>query len=328
MVTEHIRKKIVYSGKDAKRSVLNIVRSIHGQSLVLFNDQYFRCFQFIDGASTYDVISSYSMFSEVGRVVGEFQNYLADFFPLALDDTIKHFHDTPFRYQHFLKTSLSSTRSPLATAEINFIKKRKNLLSLIIDKLNSGLLPYRVCHNDTKPSNVMIDDKTKKALCLIDFDTVMKGSLLFDYGDALRLGASTAAEDEKDLSKVHIRLDFVEAFSSSFLSQVKNIITKQEVASLYDAYLIMTLECAMRFLDDFLDFDKYFNTSYPDHNLIRAKNQIALVSEIEDLKPQIITTLNQVLTRLNFDPLFLLPLDPPSSLNPNHWKQNLNIIEG
>lgn len=307
-VTDYIRKKVIYEGKDPNRAVLNIVNSRCNQSIVIRNDKYWRCMQYIDGATTYEIIETPKMFYEVGRAVGEFQNLLLDFHTRILDDTIKHFHDTPYRYERFKNTVKldNCNRVKNCQEEIDFINSHSDVFPFITDRLAKKLIPQRVTHNDTKLNNVMIDNVTGKALCLIDLDTVMKGSLLYDYGDALRIGASTAVEDESDLSKVGINLELIKEFTLGFLEETKESITKNEVMALYEGYLVMTLEISMRFLDDYLDGDQYFRVNDDEHNLRRARNQIKLVKEIEANERNIKDVINGVLRKLNYPNDYIL----------------------
>lgn len=305
-ITEHIRKKVIYEGKDPNRCVLNIVKTKFDQVLAIRGDNYWRCMQYISGGSTYELVEDEAMFYEVGRAVGEFQNLLDGFHTRVLDETIRHFHDTPHRYDHFKDIVKIDRvdRCKECVDDIAFVTSREKYMDRITAKIKSKAIPKRVTHNDTKLSNVMIDDQSKKALCLIDLDTVMVGSLLYDYGDALRLGASTALEDESDLSKVSISLSLFESFTEGFLLETKNIITPEEVRSLYDGYLLMTFEVGMRFLDDYLDGDRYFRVDYPQHNLIRSRNQFKLVEEIERNEENIKMIINKLLKKLEFDEIY------------------------
>ncbi len=306
-VTEYIRKKVIYEGKDPNRCVLNVIKSRYNQSLVMRNGKYWRFMQYIDNATTYDIIKNNDMFYEIGRAVGDFQNLLNGFHTRILDDTIVHFHDTPYRYEHFKQVVKDDVmgRAGMCKEEIEFITSREKYFDYITSRIDSHALKRRVCHNDTKPSNIMIDNNNGKALCLIDLDTVMKGSLLFDYGDALRLGASTALEDEADLSKVNISLDMFEAFTEGFLIEAKDTIEPEEVKGLYYGWHLMTLEVAMRFLDDYLDGDKYFKVEYPTHNLVRSVNQMKLVKEIENNEKRIKNIIKKLLRNLEFDEEYL-----------------------
>lgn len=302
-VTEHIKKKLIYEGRDPNRATLNIVTSRLGQDIVIYKNRYWRCMQYINGSKTYEIIESEKMFYEVGKAVGEFQFLLSDFHTRILDDTIRHFHDTPYRYERFLDIVKLDhhNRVQECQEEIQFIHDHSVFFANITSKLEKKMIPQRVTHNDTKLSNVLLDERTGKALCLIDLDTVMKGSILYDYGDALRIGASIAAEDEVNLEKVKIDLKLIEAFTRGFLGEVKDILWPAEAKTLYDGYLIITCEIAMRFLHDYLDGDVYFRISREKHNLDRARNQIKLVKEIEEKQKEIKQIINKVLKELNYD---------------------------
>ena len=288
-VTEHIRKKVIYEGRDPNRAVLNIVKTKYDQVLCIRDDKYWRCMQYIRNSIAYEHITSPEMFYEVGKVIGDFQNLLSGFHTRVLDETISHFHDTPYRYERFLDCIKVDRigRALEVKPEINFIKKHSNTYETIVNWIKDKEIPRRVTHNDTKPSNVLIDALTGKALCLIDLDTVMKGSLLYDYGDALRIGASTAAEDEADLTKVNINFDLFESFTRGFLEKSKGLITPKEVSGLFDGFFIITCEIAMRFLHDYIDGDNYFKIAYPTHNLVRARNQIKMAKEVYKNKNKI-----------------------------------------
>ena len=306
LITEHIKKKIIYDGKNPNRCVLNIVRTTYDQVLCVRDNEYWRCLQFIDNSTAYEHLDSPEMFEEMGRVVGEFQDLLEGFHTRILDETIPHFHDTPFRYKHFLNTVKIDPcdRAKDVKDEIDFIKSNRNIYPTIVKWIEDHTIPRRVTHNDTKPSNVLIDDTTGKALCLIDLDTVMRGSLLYDYGDALRIGCSTAPEDEKDLSKVSIDLSMFTAFTRGFLKAIKKIITKEEVRGLFLGFKIITCEIAMRFLDDYIDGDHYFKIAYPEHNLVRARCQIQMVKELDNKEEEIHHIINNILTELEYDESF------------------------
>lgn len=297
LVTDHIRKKVIYDGRSVQKSVLNFVKTRYGQTLALVDGEYWRCMEFVEGGITYEHITSPKIFEEAGKAVGDFQYLLHDFHTRLLDDTIPHFHDTPYRFERFkelIKNSNDESRLKECEKEIDFIMAHKNIMDFITSRVENKEFPRRVCHNDTKISNIMVDEKTGKFMCMIDLDTVMKGSLLYDYGDALRMGASTAKEDERDLSKVGVDLELVDAFTRGFLYETRPrnntiYITDAEINSLYYGFLIITLELGMRFLQDYFENDKYFkvSTRRPKHNLERARNQLRLVEEIEKHKEDI-----------------------------------------
>lgn len=302
LVTNFIRNQLIYNGKNPENAVLTCIQTVKGDDYAIIDGEYWRGYMFINGALAHSKCDDAKMFREVGKVVGDFQFLLKGFDPTVLLESIPHFHDTPYRFKHFINT-VSNNLNDLnknALKEIEFIKEREDIMSCITSLLSSGELPQRVTHNDTKLSNVMIDEKTNKAVCLIDFDTVMNGSLLYDYGDALRAGASTASEDETDLSKVHVNLELFTSFTDGFLKRIKPIIKYNEVNNLYYGFLIMTLEVGMRFLDDYLDGDCYFKVSYSTHNLDRARNQLALVKDIEERKEEIIEIINSILVKYKY----------------------------
>lgn len=314
LITDHIKKKVVYEGKNPKRSVLTLIKTRYDQDIAIVDDEYWRCVEYIDGGIGYDLVPNAEVFYEVGRAVGNFQNLLSDFHTRILDDPIKNFHDTPKRYKNFIRVVKVDEhgRANECQEEIKFITDRESTLNVITSSLENHIIPRRVTHNDTKCSNVMIDEKTGEYLCLIDFDTVMKGSLVYDYGDALRFGASTALEDETDLTKVGINFDYFKAFTEGFLlemkpteensNQVLKPINREEINLLYEGYRIITLELAMRFLQDYIIGDKYFRVKEgrPKHNLERARNQIKLVQEIEKNEKKLKEIINECLSKLGY----------------------------
>ena len=306
-ITEYIKTKVIYEGENPQRSLLNIVKTKYGEIMCIKYGEYWRMMEYISGSKSYEIIPNKDLFSEVGKAVGRFQNLLKGFPPHLLDETIKHFHDTPYRYKVFLKSLKNrNKRIEYCDDEIEFLIDHKDLYSHITNKLKTKEIPERVTHNDTKPSNILFDENTEKALCLIDLDTVMKGSILYDYGDALRIGASLVKEDEEKLELVNIDLDYIESFTYTFLKELKGTITKTEVHNLYYGYLIMTLELSMRFLTDYFNYDKYFKINYEDHNLIRARNQIEVVKKIELNKDKIINRINKCLTSLEYKQEYLI----------------------
>ena len=302
-ITDYIRKKVIYDGKNPNRCVLNVVKTTYDQMLCVRDNQYWRCMQYIDNSTAYEHLTSPEMFEEMGSVVGEFQNLLEGFHTRILDETIPHFHDTPYRYKHFLNTVKIDPceRAKDVKEDIDFIKSNRGIYPTIVKWIEDQVIPRRVTHNDTKPSNVLFDDATGKALCLIDLDTVMRGSLLYDYGDALRIGCSTAPEDEEDLSKVNIDLNMFKYFTRGFLRAIKGTITENEVKGLFLGFKIITCEIAMRFLDDYIDGNHYFKIAYPTHNLVRARCQIKMVKEIDNKEKEIHKIINDILTELGYD---------------------------
>ncbi len=283
-VTDFLRNKIKESGGNPDRETLTLIKTIAGSNFYRAeNGDCFRMYKFIENCVSYDTADSVKLYN-AAKAFGKFQNMLSDFPASELHETIPRFHDTYKRFCDF-KASLDRDikgRAKSASEEIGFALKFEEDSKVIKDCLDSGKIPYRVTHNDTKLNNVMLDKDTDEGICVIDLDTVMPGSLLYDYGDALRFGASTAAEDEQDLSKVHFDLELFKAFTKGFLETVSNAITPEEIRLLPFSAKIITYECGIRFLTDYLDGDTYFKTSMENHNLYRARTQFKLVREITD----------------------------------------------
>ena len=274
-VTEHLRSRGI--------ETLTVVPTKDGKPF-LKEEHCYRVYDFIENTVTYQTASDINVFRASGKAFGEFQNYLAEFDASKLTETIKRFHDTPNRFEQFKATLEKDAfgRAKECKEEIDFVLSHENTYGIAMDELKSGALPLRVTHNDTKLNNILMDKETGIARAVIDFDTIMPGSMLFDFGDSIRFGASTAAEDEKDLSKVHFDIDLFKAYAEGYCGAVKNSITKREAELLpYGSYL-MTVECGMRFLTDYLSGDTYFATKYEGHNLVRCRTQLRLAGEMEE----------------------------------------------
>lgn len=241
-----------------------------------------RMYAFIEQTMSYNLVTDENVFEAAGEAFGQFQNYLADFDASQLIEPISHFHDTPRRLETFKKAIEEDTQSRLDSAreEVDRYLAISHIAPLITDALADGSLPLRVTHNDTKLNNILMDSVTGKARAIIDLDTVMPGSMLYDFGDSIRFGASTALEDEKDLSKVHFSLPLFSAYTRGFVGAMLPSITEKELAMLPQGAQIMTFECGIRFLTDYLQGDTYFATKYPEHNLVRARTQLTLVEQM------------------------------------------------
>ena len=283
-VTEFLRRKIIAEGGDPDRETLNLIMTVDGQPYYHHTDgEYYRVYKFIDHAVSYDLVENPMQLYHAARAFGKFQNMLADYPAEKLHETIVDFHNTRVRYEQF-KTALAkdaSGRAKNARPEIDFVLAREGDAGVIVDALADGSIPLRVTHNDTKLNNVLLDEKTGEGVCVIDLDTVMPGSLLYDYGDALRFGGSSGAEDEKDLAKIWFDVEKFTAFTKGFIEVLPSI-TDKELRLLPFSIKLMTLECGSRFLADYINGDVYFKTHYPEHNLVRARTQFKLVKEIED----------------------------------------------
>ena len=300
-VTEHIKKKIAEAGGDTEREVLTVFKTNNGENYVKTEDGgHWRVYNFVDDSYSLDGVSSRDDFKMAAIAFGNFQKQLADYPIETLKDTIPNFHNTVSRFNDF-KIALEenkSGRKDEAKEEIEFVLAREKDCSVLTDMLNSGELPLRVTHNDTKLNNVLFDKTTNKPLCVVDLDTVMPGSSLYDFGDSIRFGANTGAEDEKDLSKISLDLDLFKAYVEGYLESAGDSLTKNEIEYLPFASKLLTFECGMRFLGDFLNGDVYFKTEYPAHNLVRARTQFKLVADIEAKFSEMQSIVNQVKSRV------------------------------
>ncbi len=284
LVTEHLRRALVSRGLDAENRVLRVIPSREGRPLVYDADGgAWRAYNFIAHAHSVDAVESPEQFGIVGRAFGDFQSMLSDFPIAKLHDTIPFFHDTIRRMDSFEASVAKDVahRAESAAEEIAFVRARREPMGQIVRMIDAGELPLRVTHNDTKCNNVMVDDVTGEALCVVDLDTVMAGSALYDFGDAIRFGASTAAEDERDLSKVKLDMALFTAFTEGFVSRTARGLVGAERDNLVLGALVMTFEVGLRFLTDYLDGDVYFRIESPDHNLSRARCQFRLLSDME-----------------------------------------------
>lgn len=282
-VTEHLRAKVIAAGGNPERETLNLVETADGRTYVQTEDgNYWRACQFIEGARTYDEATG-PLFYNAGKAFGQFLRLLDDFPAETLHETIPQFHDTRKRYNDLMQAveNDAAGRVSQVQADIDFAKARQADASVVVDLIAQGKIPLRVTHNDTKLNNVMIDDVTGDAICVLDLDTVMPGSALYDFGDAVRFGASTAAEDETDLSKVGIDLELFRQFTNGYLTAAGEVLTASELEYLAFSAKLITYELGMRFLTDHLNGDVYFKIHRPNHNLERARAQFKLVEQME-----------------------------------------------
>ncbi len=284
-VTEHIKQKLLERDGTYARHVLSFLVGDDGKPYyyTASNKHFWRVYEYVGYATAYDMVEKPEHFYEAGRSFGEFQQLLADFPAQSLSEIIVNFHNTPIRYLNFRQSieANEAGRGDTVQDEIAFLLEREKECGAITERLASGEIPFRVTHNDTKINNILFDTLTGKAICVIDLDTVMPGSALYDFGDAVRYGASTAREDERDLSKVSIDLNLYEQFTKGFLEMLGDSLTESEISLLPQSMKIMALELATRFLADYIDGDKYFKVKCDDHNLVRARTQIRLVQDIE-----------------------------------------------
>ncbi len=284
-VTSFLREKIKEKNGNPHRETLHYIKTDDG-GMYYKDDEgnCFRAYRFVDNSKSCDSVSSPEIFEKSGVAFGKFQKYLSDFPATTLNETISNFHNTGWRFENEFLPAVEEDKVGRAVTckdEIEFVMKRRNDCTRLTNLIEKGELPIRVTHNDTKLNNVLFDNDTDEAICVIDLDTVMPGLALYDFGDSIRFGANTCAEDEKDTSKVAINLEYFKAYAKGFLSQAGDSLTQTEKDNLAFSAKLMTFECGMRFLTDYLNGDTYFKTAYPEHNLVRAKNQFALVKDME-----------------------------------------------
>lgn len=281
-VTQYLKNKIAEAGGDPDRETLTFLPAKDGRYYYYYNSKCWRIYNFVDRCYTLNTIES-EAFENAGKSFGMFQRHLSDYPMHNLHETIKDFHNTPKRLEN-LKNSVEADvkgRAKDVEAEIKFAFDRTEDAKYVLDLHKKGLIPLRVTHNDTKLNNILFDEDTNEGICVIDLDTIMPGLSLYDFGDAIRFGANTTFEDDDNLDNVKISIELFESFARGFLSACAKALTKTEVDCLAFAGKLMTFECGVRFLTDYLDGDVYFRTKYPEHNLVRARNQFRLVEEME-----------------------------------------------
>lgn len=283
-VTQHLRRTILSQGGDPNRETLNVLQTRNGADWYQDSIQnYWRVFPYIERSVCLEKVESEKDFYDSAVAFGNFQRQLADFPVRKLHETIPNFHNTSSRFEDFQKAIQEGdkSRAALAQAELAFALDRKQDTAVLTNLLAEGKLPLRVTHNDTKLNNILFDADTHKALCIIDLDTVMPGLSLYDFGDSIRFGANTGAEDETDLSKVELDLSLFEAFTKGYLEGCAGSLAPKEIEMLPMGAKLMTYECGIRFLADFLTGDHYFKTHREHHNLDRARTQFKLVADME-----------------------------------------------
>lgn len=283
-VTAFLKEKIKAQGGDPQRETLDFLCAEDGKPYFIDSyGEYWRAYHFIEDAYALEEISRPQDFYESAVAFGHFQKMLADFPADTLTETITGFHDTRSRFKAFQKAVEQDVchRAADVAEEIRFVRERYNVACILGDMQAEGKLPLRVTHNDTKSNNVLIDSATGKGLCVIDLDTVMPGLAVNDFGDSIRFGASTGTEDEKDLSRISCDMDLYDIYTKGFLEGCGDTLTNTEIESLPIGAKVMTYECGMRFLTDYLSGDTYFKIDYPTHNLDRARTQFKLVWDME-----------------------------------------------
>lgn len=283
-ITEHIKKHMLETDGTYARRVLSFALSKDGRPYYESEaDGFWRAYEYVDNSVAYNIAPSGDHFFEAGRAFGEFQLYLTDYDATTLFETIPNFHNTVTRVQALREAIEKDVAGRLKDVdpEVDFLLARANEANLIVDALEDGSIPYRVTHNDTKINNVLFDNDSDKAICVIDLDTVMPGSSLYDFGDAIRSGACAAMEDEPNLDKVEMDLEKYRLFTKGFIKGMHGLLTQKEIEMMPIGAKMMTYEVAVRFLTDYLNGDIYFHTDYSGQNLLRTRTQIKLVSDME-----------------------------------------------
>lgn len=295
-VTQYLKNIIQTNGGNPERETLTVVKTKDNK--LLYKDSkgnFWRAYKFIENATCYQTVERPILFYNAAKAFGKFQRLLADFPAQKLFESIPNFHNTVSRYNDFLKAVENNIakRADSVKEEIEFVKARKNDCSIFLDLIDEGKLPLRVTHNDTKLNNIMMDNDTDEGICIIDLDTIMPGSILYDFGDSIRFGASSADEDEKDLTKVNMVMDLFEQYTRGYLSEASHTLVPAEIDNLAMSAKILTLECGIRFLTDHLNGDTYFKIHRENHNLDRARTQFKLVSDMENKMEQMNSIVNK-----------------------------------
>lgn len=285
-ITRHLRAKLErIPGRNPDRETLNLVYTKSGRSFHLSSaGEYWRAYRFVGDVHIVNVAERPEQAFEAGRAFGCFQKLLADLPASSLYETIPYFHHTPRRFAK-LKDILEKDalgRADTAKDAIAFALERESMVSVVTRALGQGILPLRITHNDTKINNVLFDNSTGKAVCVIDLDTTMPGSVLYDFGDQVRTTTSFAAEDERDLSKVKMEMEMFRALAEGYLQEASDFLTKKELDLIVFSGRLVTFTIGIRFLSDYLEGDVYFRTHRPGQNLDRARVQFAMVKSMEE----------------------------------------------
>lgn len=281
-VTQYLKDKILEEGGDPDRESLTVVKTTDGENYCMVEGNAYRVYKFLKNTKSIEFSKSLEDLYCAGKSFGHFQMLLDDYPAETLYETIADFHNTPKRVEA-LKEAIKNDiagRASSVQKEIDFALECADFASVVVDELKKGTLPLRVTHNDTKINNILFDEKTDEAICVIDLDTVMPGSSLYDFGDALRMGASTGAEDEVNLDLVNFDCDAFKSFAKGYLSEMKDKLSQKEIELMPFSAKLLTYECGIRFLTDYLNGDTYFKIHREHHNLDRARNQFKLVYDI------------------------------------------------
>lgn len=282
-ITAFLREKILSSGGDPARETLSLVKTRDGKDFYRDSTgKVWRLMPFVENTDCFQSATP-ELFEASARTFGRFQYMLQDYPAQTLHETIARFHDTENRYEKFIAALEADKlgRAGDVQPEIRFVLDRKADCSVALQALREGRLPLRVTHNDTKLNNILIDRDTHEGICVIDLDTTMPGLSINDFGDSIRFGANHCREDEKDLGKVSFDIGLYEVYTRGFLEGAQGSLTEEELKYLPWGARLMTLECGIRFLTDYLEGDRYFHIQYPGQNLDRCRTQFKLVKDME-----------------------------------------------
>lgn len=297
-VTRHIAWKLLRRRRDAAGQTLMLYPARGGRNYINLPEEggMWRCYNNIEDTHTYDVVENTKQAYQAGYAFGSFQDLISDMNPEDIKESIPDFHNTPKRYEALLKSAEADVmgRAAACAAELELLAGWADRYGRLVELQAAGELPTRITHNDTKINNVMLDEETDQAVCVIDLDTVMPGLALYDFGDMVRTATCVASEDETDLSKVKMEMPFFESLAEGYLDAAHAFLTPREIEYLAFSGWLITTEIGIRFLTDYLDGDHYFRVEYPEHNLDRARNQLKLAQSIDSRLP----AMQKYITRL------------------------------
>lgn len=288
-VTRHITWKLLRRRRDAAGQTLTLFPARGGRNYINLPEEggMWRCYNNIEDTHTYDVVENTRQAYQAGYAFGSFQDLISDMNPEDIKESIPDFHNTPRRYRQLLESAARDEHGRVSdcAGELALLASWADRYGKLVDMQAAGDLPTRITHNDTKINNVMLDEETDQAVCVIDLDTVMPGLSLYDFGDMVRTATCAAAEDERELSAVFMQMPFFESLAEGYLDAAHGFLTQAEIDNMAFAGWLITTEIGIRFLTDYLDGDKYFRVDYPDHNLVRARNQLKLAQSIDSKLP-------------------------------------------
>ena len=286
--------------KNKGENTLDFIPTNDGNLYAFFENKYYRVYRFVNHVTCFETVGdNLSLAKKLGEAFGKFHRLLSDLNPDYVHDTIPDFHNTPKRYRDFLSAyeNAGNKKKEEAESEIQYIINHHDTYSLVVDGLNSGDINNRITHNDPKINNILFKENTDEVMCVIDLDTVMQGSVLYDIGDAFRSLFTGDNEDNKDLSLQKVNLDIFKAYMEGYFSEMKKELTDREIELIPYSIYLLTIECGMRFLEDYLRGNVYFHVDYEEHNLIRSRTQIALAEDVIRNYEQLTNVVRDILNR-------------------------------